>query len=175
MVTLSNYVSEQANAECPPEDIYTLELTEIGDLEEKQSTPFKAGEPDDLNTQSRFTFQIVEFDYDPDEDDRDWNGLEVFAYPVFYRRKVGEPVEKNSAVFKSERANAYKLLTALGFDIDGGENIELNQAIGTRIKATLQPKASGWPKIVGPTKARQRRKKARPAPVAPEDDTFDDE
>lgn len=173
MVTLTNYVSEQADAECPPEDVYTLELTAIGDLEEKQSAAFNANEPDDINTQSRFTFQIVDFEYDEDVDERDWNGLEVFAYPVFYRRKFGEDADKNKAVFKSERANSYKLLTALGFDIDSGENLELNEAIGTRIKATLKPKRSGWPKITDPAKTRQRRKR-KAAPVEPEDDTFDD-
>ncbi len=144
MVTLNNYVSEQAEAECPPEDIYTLKLIAIGELEEKQSTPFKAGEPDDINTQSKFTFQIVDFDYDPDEDERDWNGLEVFAYPVFFRRKF-----------------------------DGGEDLELNEAIGRRIKATLQPKQSGWPKIVGPTKTRQRRRKA--VEPEPAEDAFDED
>lgn len=174
MVILNNYVSEQAEAECPPEDIYTLKLTAIGDLEEKQSTPFRPGEPDDINTQSRFTFQIVDFDYDPDEDERDWNGLEVFAYPVFFRRKFGEDADKNKAVFKSERANSYKLLTALGFDVDSGDNIPLDEAIGQRIKATLQPKQSGWPKIVGPTKTRQRRRKTEPQPE-PADDTFDED
>lgn len=173
MVTLSNFVAEQSNPECPPEDIYTLELKEIGELEERQSTAFNANDPDDINTQSKFTFQIVDYDFDPDEDDRDWNGFEVFEYPVFYRRKVGQPVEKNGAVFKSERANAYKLLTALGFDIDSGENIDLGAAIGRRIKSTLKPKKSGWPKIESPAKARQRRRKA--APVVEDDGAFDDE
>lgn len=175
MVTLSNYVSGQAEAECPPEDVYTLELKEIGELEEKQSSAFKASDPDNIDTQSRFTFQIVDFDYDPDEDERDWNGLDVFAYPVFYRRPVGQPVEKNKAVFKRERANSYKLLTALGFDVDSGEDLELGEGIGRRIKATLQPKTSGWPKIVSPTKARQRRRRAEPKVEEPEDDIFDED
>ena len=173
MLTLKNYVSEDANPECPPQDVYTLELVSMSDLEEKQSRGFRETDPDVINTQSKFAFKIVDFDYDPDVDERDWNGFEVFSYPVFYRREVGQSPDENKFVYKSERANSYKLLTALGFDIEGGDDLNLDTAIGRRIKATIIPKASGWPKIDSPTKTRQRKAAAKPAGKNPYDD--DDE
>lgn len=177
MLTLKNYVAQDTEeAVCPPQDVYTLRLKEVSELEEKTSTPYakfldpNSDEPDDINTQSKFTFEIVDYDYDEDEDERDWNGLEIFDYPVFFRRKVGEPVDENRAVFKSERSAAYKMLTALGFDVDGGEDINVAGAVGRRIKATLKPKKSGWPKIDSPSKTRQKKAKAAPKPAPEEDD-----
>lgn len=171
MVTLKNFVSESAEAECPPEDTYTWELTDIGEFEEKDSRGFRESDPDVINTQSRFVWTLVDFDYDEEQDERDWNGFEARTYVTFYRRLQSEREDptKNKAIFKSERSVAYQVLTALGFDVDSGEDIDLGTAKGTRVKASCAPKESGWPKLEKFSKTRQKRVRRADSDDEPED------
>lgn len=182
MLTLKNYVAEDTENPgftAQDEQMFTLVFKEATEFEERETVPWAkrnaapgsadANKPDVIETKSRFAFEIVDFDYDPDEDSRDWNGLVIYDYPVFFRRDVGKPVEENHPTFKSERSTAYKYLTALGFDVDGGEDIDIQSAYGRRIAANLKAKDSGWPKIENPARMRKRKAKAAPKP-APEDD-----
>lgn len=156
------------DVECPPEDVYTLELVEFGDFQEKPDT-FNPGW---VNIQSRVEFKVVDFDYDPDEDDRDWNGAKVADFYVFFKRDA-EGNEKET--WKSERANSNKLLTALlGRELEEGEDIDLPELVGRRIKANVAPKESGWPKISNPIKARQRKATTK-KPTGPNPYEDDDE
>lgn len=159
MVIITNTPTESEGM-CPPEDSYTWELVEIGEFEERESNGFTANDPDVINTQSRFKWRMVDFDYDPDQDDQDWNGLEVFTYVTFYRRLVSEAnePERNKQIFKSPRSVAHQILTALGFDVESEESMDLSTKIGTRIKATPIPKANGWPKLEKFSKTRQKRR-----------------
>lgn len=160
---------EAADVDCPPKDTYVLELKRFGDFEERGAYQ----DPTMVNIQSRITFQIVEFDYDEDLDERDWNGVEVSDFFVFYKQKQGE--QNRRETWKDERSNAYKLISALiGHTPEDGEEISLNTLLDKRIKATVEPKASGWPKISEPLPYRKKRRKAAPVPE-PEDDTFDDD
>lgn len=173
MTTLTYKKIETADVECPPEDVYVLELVEIGDFHDKPAFKANPADPDIINTQSRFDFQIVDFDYDEDEDDRDWNGARVSDYYVFFKQY---PDGKKTDTWLNERSNAFAILTALmGHTPEDGEDINLESLIGKRIKATVTPKASGWPKITKPLPFKKRRKKAEPDPVADDDDAFDDE
>lgn len=156
---------ESASAECPPEDVYVLKLTRIGEFEERGAFQ----DPETINTQARISFEIVEFDYDEDEDERDWNGVEISDFFVFYKNVKGKTYE----TWKNDRSNAYKLLTALlGHEPEEGEEIDLQALVGRHIKATIEQKQSGWPKITKPLPYKKRRKKA---PVAPEPDVFDED
>ena len=156
MRSLTFTKQETTTAECPPEDVYTLELVTIGEFEEKPAYKFNPDDPDVVNTQSRFTFKIVDFDYDPDMDDRDWNGAEVSDFFVFFKHYVESG--KDTETWKNEKANSNKLIKALvGRDLEDGEDIDLPGLVGRRIKATVAPKSSGWPKISNPMKTRQRK------------------
>lgn len=147
---------ETVNAECPPEDVYTLELVGYSEFEEKPAFKFNPEDPDVINTQSRFTFKVVDFDYDEEMDDRDWNGAQVSDFFVFFKKYVDTGNETET--WKNERSNANKLIKALiGRDLEDGEDIDLPELVGRRIKATVAPKASGWPKISNPMRTRQRR------------------
>lgn len=165
MKSLTYTAPTSGEAECPPEDIYTLELVEFGEFHEKPDN-FNEGW---VNTQTRVTFKIVDFDFDPDVDDRDWNGVQVADYWVFFKR---DPDGNERDTWKSPKAKSNELLRALlGRDLEDGEDIALEGMVGRRIKANVTPKASGWPKISNPVKARQRKaaKPTGPNPFADED------
>lgn len=160
---------ETAEAECPPEDVYTLELVNIGDFEEKPAYKFNPEDPDVINTQSKFTFQIVDFDYDEDMDDRDWNGVQLSDWYVFF--KLYQADNKETETWKNEKSNANKMLKALiGRDLEEGEDVDLPSLVGRRIKATVAPKSSGWPKISNPMKVRQRKTAKKASVPNPYDD-----
>lgn len=160
MVMLHNTTPE-SEGQCPPEDSYTWELIEIGDFEERESNGFTANDPDVINTQSRFVWKMVDYDYDPSEDEQDWNGLEVYTYVTFFRRLASEAnqPEKNKSIFRSNRSVAYQILTALGFDVEQEGDMDLSSKKGWLVKATPVPKASGWPKLEKFSKTRQKRSK----------------
>lgn len=167
MTTLTFSPVEAAEVTCPPADTYVLRLVDIGPFEDRAAFQ----DPTTTNTQSRITFEIVDYDYDEDEDERDWNGTEVSDFFVFFKtRQNGERKE----TWKDDRSNAYKLLTALlGHEPEDGEDINLQELIGRRIKATVEPKSSGWPKITKPLPYKRRRKKVEQDPID-DDDVFNE-
>lgn len=160
MVMLTNTAPESAGM-CPPEDSYTWELIDVGDFQERESNGFTANDPDVINTQSRLVWQMVDYDYDPEQDEQDWNGLEVHTYVTFLRRLASEAdePEKNKSIFRSNRSIAYQILTALGFDVENDSEMDLSSKKGWRVKATPTPKANGWPKLEKFSKTRQKRVK----------------
>lgn len=158
--------------ECPPEDVYMLELVEFGDFHEKTAWKNNPDDPDILNTQSRVTFQIVDWEYDPDVDDRDWNGAQVSDFFVFFKQY---PDGNKRDTWRNERSNAFALLSALvGHPLEKGEDINLGELVGRRIKATVVPKQSGWPKITKPLAVKKRKAK-KPVEVEEDDDVFDED
>lgn len=172
MRTLTYTTPTSSEAECPPKDVYTLELTQIGEFVEKPAFKNSPEDPDIINTQSRIEFQIVDYDYDPDEDDKDWNGTRVADFFVFFKTHPDGAVKDT---WKHERSNAHKLIVALiGHEPQDGEDVDLEAMVGRRIKATVEPKTSGWPKITNPVKAKQRRNGAS-ASAPTGRNPFDDE
>lgn len=164
MRSLTYTAPTAAEADCPPEDIYTLELVTFGEFQEKPAF----NDPTTTNIQSRVEFKIVDFDYDPDMDDRDWNGARVADFYVFFRRDA-EGNEKET--WKSPKSNANKLLMALlGKEPEEGQDIDLPSLAGRRIKANVAPKESGWPKISSPVKTRQKKAKKASGPNPFDDD-----
>jgi hypothetical protein len=152
------------DVECPPSDVYVLELVTIGAFHEKPSFE----NPEIIQVQSKWDFKIVDFEYDEDVDDRDWNGVTVSDYLVFFRK---HPDGTTKESWKSERSNAYKMITAfLGKPPEDGDDVDLQSFVGKRIKATVAPKASGWPKISGPMAHKSKRRRA----VEPDADEAED-
>lgn len=171
MNTLTFTPVESVDMECPPEDVYVLQLTDIGEFVEKPAYKQSPTEPDIINTQSRWDFVVTDFDYDEDVDDRDWNGVRVSDYFVFYKLY---PNGNKTETWKNEKSNAYALISALiGHAPEKGEDIDLESLLGKKIKATVTPKQSGWPKITKPIPFKQRRKK-KEEPVI-DDGAFDDD
>lgn len=162
-MAMSTLTFTPQSSECPPEDTYILELVTIGEFESRANT-FAEGE---VNIQSKWTFRVVDFEYDPDVDEQDWNGTTVSAFLVFYRDKEnGSRAES----WKSEKSTAFKFLTAfLGHKPEDGEDIDLESFIGKRIKATVAPNEKGYARISAPLAHKSRKKKAA-APVEDEDD-----
>lgn len=149
-----NPVESSGEFACPPKDTYVLELTGIGDFEERMAF----GSDHVVNTQTRLSFNIVEFDYDADYDETDWNGVMVSDYYVFF--KYDQQKEQKFETWCHEKSKTYPMLSALlGHEPERGENINLQSLLGRRVKATVEPKESGYPKISNPIKYRQRRKK----------------
>lgn len=147
-----NPVESGGDFVCPPADTYTLELAAIGEFEKKLAW----GSETITNTQTRITFTIVDFDYDDEVDDQDWNGVQVSDFYVFWKHDGTK--DRTYDTWCHEKSNAYALLTALlGHTPEAGEDIDLQALIGKRIKATVEPKESGYPKITKPLKYRQRR------------------
>lgn len=161
---------ENVEIECPPEDSYVLMLAEVGEFHDKPNF----NDPNVSNTQTRITFEVADFDYDPDEDDRDWNGARVSDFFVFFKTRTTDNTRWET--WKNESSNAYALVKALlGHTPEDGEAVDLQSLVGTKIKATVTPKQSGWPKITKPLPYKKRRKKAQPEPDPIEDDTFDED
>lgn len=161
-----NPVESGGDFECPPKDSYVLELIQIGDFEEKPAF----NNPDQINTQTRMTFKIVEFDYDSEYDDKDWNGEQVSDFYVFFKKDI--PKDKVFNTWCHEKSKTFPMLTALlGHEPEPGEDIQLSELLGRRVKATVEPKESGYPKITSPLKHRQRKQKR----AAAEPDPFTDD
>lgn len=155
MTTLTfNPVESSGDFTCPPKDTYILELVEIGQMENRLAF----GSETVTNTQSRFTFSIVEHDYDPDYDEQNWNGTLVSDYYVFF--KEDSETKRRSETWCHEKSKAYPMLAALlGKEPEKGDNIDLQALVGKRMKATVEPKESGYPKISNPIKYRPRRRR----------------
>ena len=155
-----------SDVDCPPKDIYILELARAGEMHDKAAFKNSPEDPDIINVQSKWDFTIVDFEFDPDVDDKDWNGVTVSDYLVFFKKMPDGAVRET---WKDERSNAYKFIMAfLGRKPEDGEEVDPEEFVGKRIKATVEPKASGWPKITGPT---YHKVKKRRAAAVTEDDT----
>lgn len=150
---------EAAEKECPPEDTYNLEIVSVSPWEEKFGV-LENGQPDTniINTQTAITFEIFDFDYDPEVDDKDWNSTKVKEFYVFWRKYVDKDVE--SAVWRDDRSNSYALISAvIGHTPEPGEEINPFDFPGEKLKATIKEKKSGWPKVVTPMPYKRRRAK----------------
>lgn len=168
-----NPVESSGDFTCPPKDTYILELIEVGPFEDRQAF----GSETVTNTQSRLTFKVVDFEYDSEIDDQDWNGTQVSDYYVFF--KFDAEKQRRSETWCHEKSKVYPMLTALlGREPEQGEKIELTELLGRRVKATVEPKESGYPKISNPIKFRMRRRRnddedSEPSPdPAPKDNPF---
>lgn len=160
-----NPVESSGEFECPPKDTYVLELIEIGEFEDRLAF----GSETVTNTQTRMAFKIVDFEYDPDYDEQDWNGTEVRDYYVFW--KYDSAKDKKFDTWCHEKSKTYPMLSALlGHDPEPGEDINLSDLIGRRVKATVEPKESGYPKISNPIKYRQKRRRNTDAETEDEGD-----
>ena len=156
--------------ECPPEDIYTLELTSY------EEQPIKPGFNNDTNIDEysvRLFFKIVDFPYDPDEDETDWNGTEIRQFYTWQRYDKTE--EKMYSTYLSEKSKAFAIFSALlGRPVTPDDTLDLDEWIGRRVKATITENKNGWPDIKSPVKARSPKRAAKPKP-APEPEFDDDD
>lgn len=155
------YTKVDTDVECPPIDQYVLELKSFTGFATRGG--YRNQQPDNsiVETYSDFYFDIVEFEYDDEEDDRDWNGFEVKPRLVFFREDTQSG--KTSETWKNEKSNTYPFIVALlGHVPDEGEDIDLEDFVGKRIRATVEPNAKGWPSIKQGSAVpfRQRKKKA---------------
>ncbi len=168
-MTSLTYTAVDSSVECPPTDQYILELKSFTGFSTRPG--YRNQQPDDTiqETYSDFYFQIVDYDHDPDEDDRDWNGFEVKPRLVFFREDTKN--DKRSETWKDERSNANSILVALlGHKPEEGEPIELEDFVGKRIRATVEPNAKGWPAVKQGSAVSFRQKKRKAAPVVEPDD-----
>ncbi len=163
---------------CPPEGMYVLEIIGISDPEQRPG--YNEG---DTDTQSRVSLKIHNYDYDPnDEDDEDWNGQSIDMFAVWARTN---DEGKQSAIYKSPRANSGKLIKAAmnltDEELKRMDALDLDTLYGKFIQAPVTEKSSGWPKVGDPV-AYRRKKAAKPPKTAPpttipddDDDLFEDE
>lgn len=169
----------QSDILCPPRDNYILRFTHAGDIEE---VPAYGEDPNDPNHKTslrvQFEFKITDFPYDEEEDEEDWNGFEI---KNFYN------VGKDFNHARSKIGALLKALMQVDY-IEVGDDIELEELYGTRIKATVGPNDNGYPRIESPVPYRKRdtspkpaaggnRPKRQPEPVEDDDgaELFDDE
>lgn len=156
-----------SGAECPPEDIYTFEVIDITDPEEKPG--YNEGE---IDIQCHATCKLQNYPYDPDdEDDYDWNGTEVRHYLTLarrYRDKNTDELKPPSPVWKSERSSSRPFVEALFPEWDWSKEglktraLVLDDFIGRRFRATCKPNDKGYARLSGFAKA---GKGARRPPV----------
>ena len=60
------------------------------------------------------------------------------------------------------KSKTYPMLTALlRHEPEAGEDIDLSSLLGKRVKATVEPKESGYPKISNPIKISPATRQAR--------------
>lgn len=155
MTTLTfNQIESGGEFVCPPKEQYTLELVAIGEFERRPAFNSETM----MNTQSRLTFSIVDYDYDPEFDEQDWNGVQVSDFYVFFKEDT--ETGKKFDTWCHPKSNAFPMLAALlGHEPEQGESIDLFSLVGKRVKATVEPKGSGYPKISNPIKIRQRQRR----------------
>lgn len=167
---ITGSASTAAEFDCPPQDVYTLEL--VGHEEQ----PVKPGYNNDTNIDEysvRLFFKIVDHPYDPDEDDTDWNGTEIRQFYTWQRYDKAE--QKMYSTYLSEKSKAYAIFSALlGRPVTEDDEIDLEAFEGRRVKATIVENKKGWPDIQSPVKARSPKRRAKPVP-APEPDDDDEE
>lgn len=154
MVTIRKYAT--SDFEVPEPGVYTLEF--IGHGEVTQVPSFN--DPNKMQDRIRLDFHVTDFDYDPDEDERDWNGVRVSDF---------------FTVSLHEKAKLTPVVVALrgGVPIEDDEDVSLEDLIGKQLMATLERTEKGYAKIVSAAPVRRKKKKAT-MPVTP-DPFADDE
>lgn len=150
MVTLS-----KSSTIVPDAGAYELELVKYSDIVQMASYD----DPAKMVNKIYLTFAVVNFDFDPEYDETDWNGVE---FDVLYTASL------------HKRANLSPVVAAL-MNLDSVEDIpddvELEALKGKRITATIGKTPGGYAKLSGAAPAR-RKKKSRPA-AAPAASVFD--
>lgn len=179
-------------AECPPVDIYTWRITKASDPEEKEG--FNEHEVD---IQTVLDVTLEGYDYDPDEDERDWNGFDTKLFLVLGRKyprkdKSGNLLEDRdgyivmsdpSPVWKSTHANARhaKVVRAIfpefpwdDKDAMKHQHLDLDAFEGRRFRAQAAPNDKGYCRLDNFSPAARQRKQ-KPAPPPPPVDVDDDD
>lgn len=146
-------ITKGGGAVCPQADVYILELVERGEPELRP----KFDDPDKTVRRIKLTFAIRDYDVpeaDPADVDEagqplepaDWNDVEISD---FYTLTLGS------------QSKLLPVVEALaGRKVADDEELDLDGLIGSRMKATVRPKANGYPEIAGPMPARARRGRA---------------
>ena len=147
---LTRKVEVAGDPVCPDPDVYTLELAHVGDV--MQVPDFN--DPTIMKDRIRLDFRVVDYNYDPEPDEDgtipvDWNGTavnDIYSLSLHSKSKL------------------YPVLVALrgGEDIEEGDDVELADLIGNKMKATVKPKPSGWPTISEPMAIKRRRQRGNP-------------
>ena len=155
-----------ATATFPPEDIYVLEFSDYEDLGSRPAYQ----DDTKLSYQILARFQIVNYDYDPDEDEEDWNGYELREYISYAKANADGTNFKE--IWNAPRAKARPIFHALaGRTIEDGEPIDLDELVGKRFRGTVKLKENGYPTIEGAVALRGGKKtKAAPKPKPDPDD-----
>ena len=159
-----------ASVSTPPEDVYVWEFTDYEDLGARPAYQ------DDTKSSYQILarFQIRNYDYDPDEDEEDWNGYEIREYLSYAKANADGTNYKE--IWNAPKAKARPFLHALaGRTIEDGEPLDLDELIGKRFKGTVKEKDNGYPTIVGPIAMRGGKRKAAPKAKPDPDEDEDDE
>lgn len=149
-------------ADCPPDGMYTLEFASYGTPEQRPAF----NDPNKTVLRMEVVFVIRDAVDDLDEEDAaTWIGREI-------RDWVTIPKDLNN-----ERAKLGLMLKALlnkkEFGI--GENVDLNDAVGQTMRASIKVKENGWPQIDGYAPIRRKKPAPKPAPpVADDEDDWDE-
>lgn len=165
MPTLTNYGDQPP--ECPPLDSYVLRLVNASDVEMRPAYGADRNDPNCRKEPNiQLTWKIAEFVYDPDEDERDWNGFEVKQWYTISRNLNNE---------KSKLGQTLKALMKLE-TLPEGLQIDMEEYYSERIKATVGPNKNGWPRVDSPLAYKPKRaKKPQPVYDEDEDDPFEDD
>jgi hypothetical protein len=162
-----------ASTATPTEDTYIWEFVDYEDLGERPAYQ----DDTKLSYQILASFRIVNYDYDPDEDEEDWNGYQVREYIAYAKANADGTNYKE--IWNAPKAKARPFLHALaGREIQDGEALDLDELLGKRMKGTLKLKDNGYPTIVGAVALRGGKKakaapKPEPAADADDDGAFD--
>lgn len=165
---MATFVFEETTSDvvCPPYGIYTLEITKVNPMVEKPALKFKEDDADATNTQNSIEFTIRDFDYDPEQDERDWNGFSFLDFFTWAREYHDSG--RKTQVWRAENSKAYPLVAAiLGRAPQKGDSITIDESlVGTRIQATIDKTKKGYPTVKNPAPVRKR---SRPAVQQQED------
>lgn len=157
-----------AEISVPTPDVYTWEFVDYEDLGARPAYQ----DDTKLSYQMLARFQIVNYDYDPDEDEEDWNGYELREYLSY--AKANADGSNYKEMWNAPRAKARPFFHALaGREIEDGEPLDLDELLHRRFRGTLKIKDNGYPTIEGAVAMRGGKRKAAKAKPAPEPD--DDE
>jgi hypothetical protein len=156
---LVNYGSTGGEGKCPPQDTYVLQFKDYTTPEQvPEYVPPGQAATGKMVTQFRMIFTIVGGPDDLTEEEREeWIGADISTF-------VNIPKDLNNE--KSTLGLILKALKPRTEPFGFNERIPLPEYVGLKMKAFIQPKASGWPKISNFAPATRRPSASRPAPVA---------
>ena len=173
---MSFNITSRSNENCPPTDNYKVVIKEVGELRTSEGFPDKKDGIIKYDTQqSLWKFEIIDYEYDvDDEDDYNWNGEVITQYFTFFTtyRDTG----KTNDTYLSERGKLKPFLTALlGVAPTAQDDIDLESFIGRKLTVRIEPKDSGKPDLSSPVAVKARRQRPAPEPVAVVEVDDDDE